>query len=92
MPSCLIHNYFPHVKMKFASGAFLRVDNFRRSDGGFANFIVQVPSDDFASTRGLCGTFDYNYHNEMQSKDGAFHDYLHYHGHIAPLDFSESWK
>ena len=76
----------------FPSGAFVRSDNFHWSGGGFANFIVQIPSDDFASTRGLCGTFDYKSNNEMLSKDGMYYDQFHHYGATAPWGFSESWK
>ena len=78
-------------QIKLPSGAFVRSDNFRWSGGGFANFVVQIPSDDFASTRGLCGTFDYKSSNEMLSKDGIYYNNFPY-GTVAPLEFSESWK
>lgn len=74
--------------MKFPSGAYVRIDTF----SGFANFIVQVPSDEFGSTRGLCGTFDNNYYNEMLSKENYHYDYYHFHGNIGPWAFTESWK
>eukprot|EP00795_Rhopilema_esculentum_P008755 gene8755-14781_t len=72
--------------MKFPSGSYVRFDSFY----SYANVIVQIPSDDYQSTTGLCGTFDGNYFNELLSKDGNYH--YHEYGWTAPLAFSESWK
>ena len=56
----------------------------------YANFVVQVPSDDFKCTKGLCGTFDGNSKNDLTGKGGKLWQTL---GKGRTADgFSESWK
>ena len=53
--------------------------------------MVQVPSDDFNCTVGLCGTFDKNMYDDMRSKDGKGYRTMGP-GFQAPVGFTESWK
>eukprot|EP00795_Rhopilema_esculentum_P008757 gene8757-14783_t len=78
--------------IQFPSGAFIRIDNYRwYGNTYYANVVVQVPSDDFNCTIGLCGTFDRNMHNDMQSRSGKIYTSMNV-GWQAPVGFSESWK
>ena len=52
--------------------------------------MVQVPSDDFNCTVGLCGTFDGNRLNDFKDKIGSEHSAAQY--LPAPAEFTESWK
>ena len=56
----------------------------------YANIQVQVVSDDFKCTQGLCGTFDRNKDNELTASDGQVVSGRY--GSIAPKQFTESWK
>ena len=56
----------------------------------YANFVVQVPSDDYKCTKGLCGTFDGNNKNELTDRNGKIWQKL---GKGGTADgFTESWK
>ena len=51
---------------------------------------MQVPSDDFKCTKGLCGTFDGNNKNDLTGRSGKVWQKL---GKGRTADgFSESWK
>lgn len=85
-------NSFSSYQVTFPSGAFVRVDTHRWfGNWYYANFVVQVPSDDYKCTKGLCGTFDGNKNNEMIDKNGKVYTSLGS-GGIAPAGFAESWK
>ena len=74
------------LQINFPSGAYV---HFNARNWG-ANIYVQVPSDDYQKTLGLCGTFDKNKDNDMVDKNGkkfGLGPEL-----IASEDFSDSWK
>ena len=80
------------LQITFPSGAFVRVDTYRWfGNWYYANFVVQVPSDDYKCTHGLCGTFDGKKDNEMIGKGGKIYRSLG-RGGTAPPQFAESWK
>ena len=56
----------------------------------YGNVGVQVPSDDFDCTIGLCGTFDHDINNELKDRFGKIHSK----GNVipAPTEFTESWR
>ncbi|MCI4393443.1 hypothetical protein PGIGA_G00157330 [Pangasianodon gigas] len=70
------------VTMVFASGAFVRADV---SDWGMS-VTLRAPSRDFSHTRGLCGTFDKNIHNDFQGPDGT----VYHHGNLDL--FIHAWR
>ena len=56
----------------------------------YANIQVQVVSDDYKCTEGLCGTFDGDKSNELKAKNGKIINSRN--GAVAPMQFTESWK
>ncbi|XP_065651893.1 von Willebrand factor D and EGF domain-containing protein isoform X3 [Hydra vulgaris] len=77
--------------LSFSSGAYVKFNAFHwYGKFYYANIEVQVPSDDFNSTQGLCGTFDKNKNNDMTAKSGQI--YAIKQGQIANHMFTESWK
>eukprot|EP00794_Sanderia_malayensis_P012371 gene12371-13641_t len=74
------------------SGAFVRIDMHRwYGNLWYANIQVQVVSDDFGCTEGLCGTFDGNRANDPKQKNSKITSGFR-HGQVAPPQFSESWR
>ncbi len=57
----------------------------------YSNIQVQVVSDDYKCTEGLCGTFDGNQGNDMTAKNGQIISGFG-RGRTAPTQFSESWR
>jgi len=77
--------------LNFPSGAFVRFDSQRWFGRWyFANFQIQLPSDDYQSTEGLCGTFDGNRNNDMKRRDGQVVN--NGRRRTAPTSFTEDWK
>jgi len=77
---------------KFPSGSFVRIDNFFVTTSAiYSNVIVQVPSDDFLSTRGLCGKFDGNWFYDLIAKNGKIFDAMDWYGGGLSI-FAASWK
>ena len=72
--------------MKFPSGSSVTVYTTHY----YSNIYVDIPSDDFNCTVGLCGTFDGNRLNDF--KDKAGNEFRAIYNSIAPEGFSESWK
>ncbi|XP_046567313.1 von Willebrand factor D and EGF domain-containing protein-like [Haliotis rubra] len=70
--------------ISFASGSWLRVQDFAT----YINVEVQVPAEDFGHVQGICGTFDGNPDNELQSPDGETFDL----NDNVPTLFFRSWR
>ena len=80
-------------QIEFPSGATIKFDTIHwYGDTHYANIEVNVPSDDFGNTVGLCGTFDGNAGNELTDRFGVSHDQGHWRVGIAPERFTESWR
>lgn len=78
--------------MTFPSGAYV-LFTAKFSEGlDFADIKVQVPSDDYRKTSGLCGTFDRDKNNDMISKNGTLYTDKVEEGVQGPKDFIDSWK
>ncbi|XP_057308788.1 von Willebrand factor D and EGF domain-containing protein-like isoform X2 [Hydractinia symbiolongicarpus] len=73
--------------VNFPSGAFVKFQAINWTNHWLANIQVQVPSDEYESTAGLCGNFDVNTKNEMEAKDGTV-----FTGKEHQKNFTESWK
>ena len=87
----IIWNFFI-FQFKFPSGSFVRIDNFLvTSSAIYSNVIVQIPSDDFMSTKGLCGKFDGNNFNDIIAKDGTIFDIMDLYTELT-ASFTSSWK
>lgn len=77
--------------INFPSGAFVKVEAHRWGRRlHYANIIVQLPSDDYGKTQGLCGTWDGNKGNDLMSKTGQIFGTGR--GRVAETGFTESWK
>ena len=76
--------------MNFPSGAFVRIEAHRWGRRHYANIVVQLPSDDYGKTKGLCGTWDNNKSNDLKSKTGQIYGTRK--GRIGEEEFTESWK
>ncbi|XP_057308609.1 von Willebrand factor D and EGF domain-containing protein-like isoform X3 [Hydractinia symbiolongicarpus] len=77
--------------LNFPSGAYVRFDAKRWfRNWYYANIVVQLPSDDYKNTTGLCGTFDGKSGNDMTAKNGVIVPKGR--GRTAPKAFTESWK
>ena len=76
--------------MKFPSGSFVEFRAFPYDDSHFANIMIQVPSDDFNCTIGLCGSFDDNPLNDLKDQFGK--EYISTKHAPAPSKFTESWR
>ena len=73
-------------QINFSSGAYVRFNAYHWG----ADIYVQVPSDDYQKTFGLCGTFDENKDNDIVDKNGK--KFSLEPGSIASKDFSDTWK
>ena len=58
----------------------------------YADIEVQVPSDDYRNTSGLCGLFDGDPRNDMISKNGTLYSEEVGEEVVGPKDFIDSWK
>ena len=59
--------------MRFPSGAVVTIHiPYFGYPNIFLDLYIYVPSDDYNSTHGLCGTFDSNSRNELLNKDGDY--------------------
>ena len=76
--------------MNFPSGAFVHYKAHPWSGTYYANIEIQVPSDDYQNTFGLCGTFGSTTKNDMEAKNGIIFRIAD--GSVAPSGFTESWK
>uniref|UniRef100_A0A7M5WQE5 VWFD domain-containing protein n=1 Tax=Clytia hemisphaerica TaxID=252671 RepID=A0A7M5WQE5_9CNID len=77
--------------LNFPSGAYVRFEAkkwFGRWH--YANIVIQVPSDDFEKTKGLCGTWDRIKNNDLTAKDGNIYGLKS--RRIGDPRFTESWK
>lgn len=74
---------FACFQIWFSSGAFIRAD---LSEWGMS-ITLRVPSLDYRSTLGLCGTFDENPENDFHDKNGIKID--HDDNYIA---FINEWR
>ena len=82
-----------YCQIDFPSGANIKFYTYHwYSDWYYANIEVNVPSDDFENTVGLCGTFDRNAGNELRDRFGVSHNSGYWYGGIAPERFTESWR
>ncbi|GAB1290562.1 von Willebrand factor D and EGF domain-containing protein [Apodemus speciosus] len=72
------------ITIWFSSGAFIRAD---LSEWGMS-ITLRVPSSDYRSTLGLCGTFDENPENDFHDKNGISID----HGVDNYIVFINEWR
>lgn len=90
LTSAFLHNHYLFSQVNFTSGAFVRYKVYPWSGTYYANIEVQVPSDDYRNTSGLCGTPGNTKKKEMEGKNGTIFRIAH--GSVAPSGFTESWK
>ncbi|XP_051007528.1 von Willebrand factor D and EGF domain-containing protein [Acomys russatus] len=72
------------ITIWFSSGAFIRADLSERG----VSITLRVPSLDYRSTLGLCGTFDENPENDFHDKNGIKIDH-NINNHLA---FINEWR
>lgn len=78
--------------MILPSGAYVLFKAVATEELYYADIVVQVPSDDYRNTSGLCGTFDGNRSNDMISKNGTLFSETVHEGVEGPKDFINSWR
>lgn len=74
-------------KIDFPSGAQVKVTV---APGRLMNVYITSPEDDFAATKGLCGTFDGNRDNDLKYPDGHTDKFPLTRN--QPNSFVESWR
>ena len=58
--------------MRFPSGAVVSINVYYWHPNIFLDLYIDIPSDDYQGTHGLCGTFDSNIENELVNVNGAY--------------------
>ena len=58
--------------MRFPSGAVVSIQTYYLHPNIFLNLYIDIPSEDYNGTYGLCGTFDSDRRNELVNIDGVY--------------------
>ena len=66
------------LQMTFPSGAVVTVNTYGGPQNIFLNLYIDIPSDYYNSTYGLCGTLDSNIRNELMDINGKY---------VAPVEW-----